>query len=751
MIHLPNDILYSIFSFLSQRYLSKCATVCKAWWIETRQPQYYKTITIYSKAQLNAFMEAAVKIKITEKNIPFGHFVQELFVHEDCYGCILNDLIVLELYQCCPNMKKINDTETYACCPALGYKNTSDNLFYKRENTYPDTLDTILHDYSSIVHTNPSLFIHQGHHTFKSLKYSINYRYNPYDIIQTQIQSQKYKNQTNSYAQDDNDHEDKVCFKKLIHFSSSVSWIQLKELYLNFDELNKKVHTNKYQLDDCVLETITSTCPQLESLTMDCLDMCAGNANDHSYKTYIISIINNKLIQPHSSLKQLRLNGCYIEYIFFNYFNRMFPNIIDLNLGLYWDKDKIDKEEDECYKQSLYRMMTSFIHLKKISTNLKTLIYFHCGETRDHISLYGTKLWPNDQLYEWLKNNPKQLEVLKTSFDFGTILNSIDSIINAAKSTSSTSLMQDNHYKYIIYDHLAFLRHLTTLCIFWKTTKYRQDILRCLRSDNLNFIVSTSITSLTIHTFEDILFLFLRCTPEYDDSKMDDFYIDDWLMAFPNLKKLDLSFPFKVHLSKKSMITNHPSSPSSSLLLHQRKSVYPLKELKMQGVYIHLSINDLKELLESCPSLRILSFVKVVFKHTITINQTIPPSSTESSTESSKSSKPLFLSPLLSSLFKSKSSKSSGPPITINKKMEINNELKYFIIDAPHLNLDKLELLYIDQYGYKKDSQRLQKKLKVNEIGLNNSFQCVATSFSYPPLNIIINCKSIDVIHFKDN
>ncbi|CAO3642578.1 unnamed protein product [Cunninghamella echinulata] len=688
MNDLPDELLQHIFTFLSQRYVASASLVCKKWLVLTRNPQFYKTIIIYSTKQLRKFLNIATTLKITKNNTPVGYFVYSIKIDNTCSN-IMEQLE--SLYCCCPNVKNMDGLP-------------SDSYF-----PWP-TLTTIPYRFTL---SDRSLSLHKQHNIIISLSFTIEPENNNNNnhLIQVQKDLQKryrpvrkmndslfFLNNEETTSTTNQDEHLIECYGYTIFFLSPSSWTQLKILYLDFQTLYIRSDVFIYGFDERVLDVIRTTCPQLESLILE--EFFMNISDDYRFKitsssTTTTMTRNINTIYPHTSLKQLRLNNCALNDILcFDYFSKHYPNTTDLDLILLWNGYD-NNGECENYKLSLFNMITGFTCLKKLSASIK-------NENNSINLSIKDKVWPSLELYQWFMDHPTQLKELDYPFDLLTIENDYLKQLQPSSLSSSPLLCYQQNVN--LNRSLAYIRHLTSLTL--RLENNISQILDYLQSGDSNNHVSLSLTSLTINKDE------YRRTRIYSRgpcNEENDFFIDQWLNAFPNLKEMKLLGFLNIKKRKKEK-KQEVDDPQQQ----QCRTAYALKELSITGAFLDMTSDLLKGFFESCPTLRILKFCVIDFLHT-TKNPVLP----------------YFI---LSSL----------PPI------KDENGMDYMIIDIPHLHLDTLSICYLRGEIFGMISvENTPIKLMVNQIGLKNTFEVEKhTTSLLSAKNIVVNCKSVDNIHF---
>ncbi|CAO3641946.1 unnamed protein product [Cunninghamella echinulata] len=550
MDSLPNEIIQHILSFLSQRYVAVASLVCKKWLVTTRHKRFYQIIYIYSAKQLKKFLDIATTLKIANKNTPIGHFVSEINIeiivpytiasynNEVAYHYSSVDSKQLErLYNSCPNLAKI-----------LGLDLEIPNSYAFPQWPYL-TIIPLWYSY-----TNESLSFHKQHNIITSLEYNMRYNDSNSDNNNDDNNSNNYNNDIIQVQMDYpisvfsessnlliNDRARIQIHRKSIFFSTPSSWGQLKALSLRFGTFIQQQSTPLHKFDERVFNTINSTCPHLESLAL--YDFYMNLSDDYLPALTTTATTINEDILSHSSLKRLHFNSSILhDSQCFDYVSKLYPNITDLKLDLI--KVENNSSEYEQYKLSLFNMITGFNCLKKLSADLK------------------------NELYEWFIDHPTQLEVLDYPFDLLDIedfyLTHLQSKSQLLSSPFSSSLLNYQHeHEHNLNRSLAYLRHLTTLTLRLQTDP--SDLLQYLHMSSCSTSVSLSITSLKIVCRAKYFLVLANGGQYYNDN---DFFIYQWLDAFPNLREFFTSCP-SLHTLSLSYInfvylTTKPTLPSFS-------------------------------------------------------------------------------------------------------------------------------------------------------------------------------------------
>ncbi|CAO3634831.1 unnamed protein product [Cunninghamella echinulata] len=478
----------------------------------------------------------------------------------------------------------------------------------------------------------------------------------------------------------------------LLFFPFASSWIQLESLSLSFNIFNIGSSTAMYALDERVFTIIQSACPQLTSLTLK--EFYMNLSDNYQLPTPTLSQITNKKIYPHLPLQQLHfIQSSFNDDQCFSFLSQFYPNTVDLKLDLIWNGRK--KEEGQRYKVSLFNMIACFSGLKKLSIQL------HNANRNRHISIMKY-IWPGVELYEWFAKYPKQLEELDYPYGLLSIENQylkhLQSLSPSSSSSSSSFHLPIDH----LNQALAYLHHLTTLTLH--PDENPSLLLHYLQVDGQFTQASLSITSLTLCKAE------LWRDHYYNDY---DFFIYQWLNAFPNLKKLDIANVGNIVKVKEDdnhkRKRNHDGQQQQQ---QQQVNYFALEELKIKGVNIHLNSDQLKEFFQSCPSLHILTLDSVNFIGSLTTLEPFMPS---------------ILSPISHSYHHHHHNNNSS------------SNVKSMTIDMSHLHLDKLEFLYL-QSEYRVNisipSEPVRFMVKENMTTIST------------PVGVSIHCKSVDNFRF---
>ncbi|KAI9307905.1 hypothetical protein BJ944DRAFT_261200 [Cunninghamella echinulata] len=721
MNNIPNELLQHIFSFLSQRYISVCQQVCKKWLISTRHPKFYQSITLYSEKQLEKFLASASTLTLALDKIPFGYFVSELYLQDIFYSFDINLNItqLQQLYRCCPNLIKLDGISFIfeEVEEEEGEKEEKEAVI-KENIMYWPPLKTVPFWYSTL---DPSLSTHPHHDHITCLEYRVEYHFIDYhQIIQLQMDQQKryrpakipsFYSLFNDPHPPPTNHEGYIeHYGNTIFFLLPSSWTQLTSLSLEFNSFNNGSNTAIYELDERLFDNIHATCPQLVSLTL---------------KDFFMNLSDAYLYGHHptaNSLQQLHLIQCCFHDVFcFNYLSTLYSShLSDLTLDLLWNYHEaaVTEQTKEQYKRAFFNMITEYPFLKRLATSLKYITNLTTVPLSNNI-------WPCMELYQWLQQHPSQLEELDYPYD----LLAID------RHLQDPGLFSNLYHQNHPLDYLH--HHLTTLTL--RLNHPSSDVLHyLLMSDSQH--ASLSITSLTI--LQDI------SKPHHfgtnnnygryggeDENEEDDFFIDQWLDAFPYLRKLKLQHIGNIKL-KENENDHDMTTMMNKLFLgepshqeqQQKRKKYGLKELDIFGAYIYMNSYELSLFFASLPFLRNLSLNEVNFVYP-TKKPTLPF---------------LMLPPSFAYVTSDHEEEDE------EEEEEEDNRVNYMILDISHVHLDKLELLYLRQGKSKYISyEKRTVKLIVKEKNSSHAFQIVKKTTLYPTVNIIVICKSVDTFFLR--
>ncbi|KAI9306484.1 hypothetical protein BJ944DRAFT_263491 [Cunninghamella echinulata] len=423
------------------------------------------------------------------------------------------------------------------------------------------------------------------------------------------------------------------------------------------------------------------------------------------------------------------------------------------------------------YRSMIYEFITGFSYLKELSAEFIYINDFSNVKWQDG-------LWPGKELLYWLIQHPQQLTFLDYPYDLSTMeydmkkkkkkknsnnmammmikkkgiiykkRNEMNGIIRNGNYNhedddfnSDDSDEEDNYYatyyeQYDVFQRRAYLDHLTTLVL--NTEEEFSYTLHYLLRDGKRKIASNSIVNLTIKKEKGI---------------MTHFYLFEWLDAFPRLQSLTLSGVGLIDDKEQN------AEQQEELMEEDEETQwdhlnYTLKELIISSSSIFL-MGGLSMICKVCPSLRVLKLAYVDFFGYLT---------------------PLEQTPKLL-------------PYTFL------NRIYCIVIDAPHLILDEFSISSVRCGAYWKqfneaemtellveevgdtdndndnnnkekdddddqeekedgnviDEEGKEKVKKVKAKTNGNIFRILEPSKLKPPTNVVLRCKSVDIVKYSNN
>ncbi|CAO3647987.1 unnamed protein product [Cunninghamella blakesleeana] len=491
MDQLPNEIISSLLTYLSQQCtFAICTTVCKQWYKVINQPYFYSTIHIYSKHQFEKFNELPKKNKKIN-NKPINYYVNRFIFH---YKCNLNIIVNLSAF---PNLQHIdglgNDLQAAFTYNPLYFqlKNTTNFFYLHNEKGWILKFNHIKHHLKSLnifmtldvlgIDTEQQLESSLDIIYMKSIRNVTEMNFNGLDII---IPVKMLILPTISLAN---------LIKLKIHFVCYTTTISYRERSYNIDE-----HT---------FENIHQSCPLLESLLLEDFYMDVSDEYHHNHE--------KKKILPTYHLKDLNIIQSVLNHpSCIHYFITKYPYLESLSLDLIFKRMASEKKIQ--FQQSFSNLLLQFPFLNRFS-------YKHKGRYFN--------VWSHDDFMEWLNKYPNQLIELDYRFplindfkknDDGTEINNNDVI-----QKLTIQQQQYHHYHHQLEKHsFLFLNHLTSLSLFINDA---MDLV-------FTFLLSLSDTNSTIIVSSTLEKLKLK---KRDDNSIEYIYIYDWLDMFPNLLSFD--------------------------------------------------------------------------------------------------------------------------------------------------------------------------------------------------------------------
>ncbi|CAO3637046.1 unnamed protein product [Cunninghamella blakesleeana] len=726
----PNEILHIIFSYLSQKYRARCGLVCKNWKQVTRSSKFYKTIYIYTLRQYTHFFNTATQVKLSNNQLIKYHVQQLIF---ECW-----------------EEKSIEEGEEEETTEIEKNRNNdigkgiingqifiTNPYFIEQLNQLFPNINYI--NYVPLSDTIPILPTYLPH--LKEMKLWCSKRIKDWtkrdhqflNGLELDMLSALQKNMIQLHIERLNHHVG-ISFRKIVSFSINIQHI--KDLYLDFENVIE------HEWDERTLENIHLSCPKLTSLTLKYFDMelsnqfiCSSNnknGNNITSPSSQASLLQSSyIIKPCTSLQLLELKDCYLRHPHcFYYLSLKYPNLVSLSLHVSYfyhindsrygnngdadgsqtiesergdeeeeefdDDDEIENEEeeeeveldeDDEYHTKLYR--APLMNLIISCHRLKNLRLF--------IDIYGERMiidwnhccWPNQELLQWFILNPTTLKSLDYPFDLNTMEYNQDDNDNMNINTNMNCLEE-------IKKRTAFLDHLTSLTL--RRMESSTTVLNYLLRKRKRTIASLTITSLTLHGGSKIPTPFL-------------FY--DWLVAFPNLKVLHLSY---MELTNHIANDDHDHKDNNNNTKHKNR-YYALQELNLEDVKLYLN-DGISGVLYHCPYLNTLLLDNIELLHS--------PSTT------------------------------SDNMIHYQFDLDKYPELKenYIFINGSHLVLDKLyisDIYYFGSHFHRTiEYSPAPLTLLVKELGTNRVSKLKKDRINLTN-DIIFICQSVDVVKFSSH
>ncbi|CAO3611579.1 unnamed protein product [Cunninghamella blakesleeana] len=563
MEDLPNEILQSIFSQLSQKYITtQCSIVCKKWNKLVFQPSFYSTIHIYSTHQLKKFTQVATTKIINKRYI--GHYVKGLNFH--FMGSLLNMLKHEEglkhFATVFPNLQTIygllnNDVD----------KDASIYLYLKQINNflycYPfQPWITIFNDKKDIL---KSLEINITQQLFHLNSQSDN-------IIHLQLTNDTMKKNGVVNAITEEDIPTKILILPTL--------INLTKLKIDFCTHANRLLFCFHNIDERTMENIHQSCPKLESLTLNDFIMSISD------QYYYYNNSNNKRILPAICLKHININGDLTDPLCYTYLSIKYTHLESLSLYISENTSITNGNSShfEKFSQSIYQMINGFSLLKSI--NCQTFHHIGPNSYQNNIRNGSYIYWPHLLFIDWLNQNPNQLIHLNYPFDL------------TENDFSATTTHNIN--KQLQYQH-TYLNYLTSLSL--RTDNAIHLVLNYLLQNIGNSslpIVSTNLKELTISS-------------SYSISNNNGLFIYDWLTIFPNLISFKLNHMLYIYDDDdESNINNDKNNHfkdinhdnQESVALHQlikqqyntlnrkKNAFYKLGNLEISESHIYFNNND---------------------------------------------------------------------------------------------------------------------------------------------------------------
>ncbi|CAO3649513.1 unnamed protein product [Cunninghamella echinulata] len=447
-----------------------------------------------------------------------------------------------------------------------------------------------------------------------------------------------------------------------------------------------------YDLDERTLDSIISSCPQLESLTLMNMEMNLSN----DYYNHISSSSSSTVS---TTLTYLAFINCNLHdpAIYHSYLSMTFPKLQTFSLIINRDDIYLSSEYPS-FKKALFYMITHFVNLKSLTLKVNNAL--------SHIN---PSFWPIQELRQWMNHYTTilHLDILDALMD---IKMRLPSIIDVEKKITDKEIFNveeegnNNNYNDDNDDSSKSIHYLNSLAftIFSHTAT---TILSYLISSNnsikaTKYIASTSITTLSLET----------CFTNSQHHQQNILYFYQWLDAFPNLKKFTLigmnkiideyrhDLPTKLIRGKYNN-NNKEKEEEQENQHHLQQRKYKLTELKIHDSTIDLH-GGLSTLCQLFPHLTVLDLKNITFQNDLT--STVLPDTTHTKIKGLENEYEIEYEnernrSVLIQLYNSLIINDNNDDGSNNDQDNgIQQQMMKYTIDATHLELDLLSLLYIN-------------------------------------------------------
>ncbi|CAO3630458.1 unnamed protein product [Cunninghamella blakesleeana] len=440
MTHLPTEIIIIIFQYLPQKYIKIGSTICKEWYeILLSQPQFYKTIHIYSFTQLDKCIKIA-KTKKAIDNKPFSHHVENIHFHTDS---IFPTNIIADIVTTFPNLLCIHDLHK-------GPSNHSQ--FSLSRMTFPQQSQLLY-----IYHWCPRNFkqwitlVDNHSYKMKSLEFSMD---NELFVLNIE------KNRSSI---------------PIIHYTSISTVPPTIRIHkINLPMMPCLTHLSIdcffHKVDENIFESIHQSCPQLRSLHLNSFCMYIS----HDYHDKMV----NQLFEPNLNLKEFHMHNELIDSRCYDYLSFKYPNLESISLDLYksWNSEPTTLLS---FQVAIFKMITQYDYLQKLKLKLGQYNY-----------------WSHNTFFKWLQDNPKlshleypydpKVDILETN----TNNNNNDGQSNVLPFTATFGHLPIQRHEY--------LNHLYSLSLGTITSNAIDSLFYFYLCNNNNNVISNSIEELNL-------------------------------------------------------------------------------------------------------------------------------------------------------------------------------------------------------------------------------------------------------------
>ncbi|CAO3648014.1 unnamed protein product [Cunninghamella blakesleeana] len=353
---LPNEILSSIFSGFSQRYVIIIfSVVCKKWH-QLILASSYSTIHLYSDKQLERFIGMINEKAI--KNIPINQYVKRIVFH------FPNKSSIYKYMSHFPKLQSVDGspydvfaTQYHESFYRLLYKPTEFYYLYNSEQSIAtlNNIKTSLKSLEICIVDNDSDFIPQQGQQVETI----------------------YMKTLGSINENNMNKPIKILFLP------TTSLRNILKLQIDFTSFIGS-YQSSYIINEYTLENIHLSCPLLESLSVKAFYMDLSDKHkNNNYENVII---------PVHRLKNICFNGRFRNQHCFSYLTTKYPHLESIDLALWCNR--LSSEEIKAFRYAILNMITQFSLLKKF--------------TFDDTCLF-IKIWPYLEVVQWLHQHPGQL------------------------------------------------------------------------------------------------------------------------------------------------------------------------------------------------------------------------------------------------------------------------------------------------------------------------------------------------------
>ncbi|KAI9306294.1 hypothetical protein BJ944DRAFT_238890 [Cunninghamella echinulata] len=591
MNELSCELTENIFSFLSQRYLYRASMVCKKWLKITRRPKYFESVELHSTSQIEKFIEFIQTVIINDT--PISHYIKEIIFY-DQYIHNLNPYRLVALINLCPFVIHVDNI------PDIGeenYKVLSDTNYWrhlkilplsytKMDKRWMDHMKKVSNDKYKVT----SLSIDVSQYTLVPIEEYSNMETDDernYKLLK--IEDQRNRGLSRRY------NDSNRSMLSFVYFSSyylklPTSLANLKELHLNFETYNKKHNLCCYEFNEKTLDSISTSCSSLTHLTLLKFNFNISNTfgNQPNVTLSSTTIIKNTIPSP--QLVSLRLQFCYLHSPnCYTYIQYKYPNLTTLNLILGYIP-----EMNKCYteyKSTIGNLITSYDSLTDLQIQYAPNVVQNMDEQ---------KHWPHTELLTWLITHPNQLTTFRYPFNLFTIEREDNDWETALAIKNS---LTDEQRSQLLPQYCNYLQNLKSLELIFDFIP-ENTLQYLLYQSHSKYMVQSSLC----HNVEYLnIYTCSGLKHNYQDKEKQ-FYIYDWLYAFPSLKKLKITNLWLIH--EYQLMNPHQNLKQKFVACNKityfLSPCYQLTELNLKNCRICLDLSDMTRFLETLSNLHSL-------------------------------------------------------------------------------------------------------------------------------------------------